>query len=133
MTLIFSNNQFLITGITKQSLPASTFILIPDNLYVKRGTIISLIDRVFYLSYPSFHQKNMELVVNILLNNGYPLFFIFDTLNKRLKTISRHNISNNKTNISNNNNNKDSNRLHYFNIPYIPNFSKQFESQVCGS
>src|SRR5436190_15274724 len=43
----------------------------------KRGTIFSLIDRAFLLSNPKFHQKNVNLVVNILLNNDYPLTYIF--------------------------------------------------------
>jgi len=38
-------------------------------------------DRAFLLSHPKYHQKNLELVINTLLNNDYPLSFIFDTIN----------------------------------------------------
>ena len=50
----------------------------------KIGTIIGLIDRVLLLSHPSFHKKNFDLVIKILLNNGYPLSLIFSTITKRL-------------------------------------------------
>lgn len=59
----------------------------------KRGTAIGLIDRAFLLSEPGYHQKNFELVINILLTNGYPLSFIFDTLHKRLKQLFHANNS----------------------------------------
>ena len=45
--------------------------------------IIKLIDRVLLLSHPSFHKKNFDLVIKILLNNGYPLSLIFSTIKKR--------------------------------------------------
>ncbi|EFN73998.1 hypothetical protein EAG_00158, partial [Camponotus floridanus] len=50
----------------------------------KRGTIIGLTDRVFWLSHPRFHKENFQFVVDILLNNGYPLSFIFHTISDRL-------------------------------------------------
>ncbi|XP_072764661.1 uncharacterized protein, partial [Anoplolepis gracilipes] len=53
----------------------------------KRGIIIGLIDRVSRLSHPRFHQTNFDLLINILLNNGYPLSFIFHTIDKRLKKL----------------------------------------------
>lgn len=37
----------------------------------KRGAVIGLIDRVFKLSHPVYHKNNLELIINILLNNGY--------------------------------------------------------------
>jgi len=39
----------------------------------KRGTMYSLIDRVFRLSQPEFHKNNLDYVIKILLDNGYPL------------------------------------------------------------
>jgi len=53
----------------------------------KIGTIYSLIDRAFLLSHPMFHQKNLELVVDLLLDNGYPLDLIFDKMNSRIKSL----------------------------------------------
>jgi len=51
----------------------------------KRGTIINMTDRSFLLSHLSYHQKNLEFVVNTLLNNDYSLNFILDTVNLRFK------------------------------------------------
>jgi len=52
-----------------------------------------MVDRVFLLSHPTFHQKNLEYCINILLENGYLLPFLFKKMNDRLKTL----ISNNRT------------------------------------
>jgi len=63
----------------------------------KRGIVIGMIMR-FYFRIPN-HLKNLELVINILLNNDYFLGFIFEILHLRLKfLIQRHNyiFSNNK-------------------------------------
>ena len=48
----------------------------------KRGTIFSLIDRAFLLSDFRFHTQNLTFIINILLDNDYPLTFIFDTINE---------------------------------------------------
>ncbi|KYN14550.1 hypothetical protein ALC57_13247, partial [Trachymyrmex cornetzi] len=40
--------------------------------------------RVLLLSHPSFHKKNLDKIIKILLSNGYPLNLIFSTINKRL-------------------------------------------------
>ncbi|XP_029674796.1 uncharacterized protein LOC115242551 [Formica exsecta] len=97
----------------------------------KKGTAISLIDRSFRLFHPRFHQKNLELVVNILLKSGYPLSFIFSTLQERIKTLI---ITNNKqidtTQTTIPTDSASNNRTHYFNIPYIPLFSEQFRPVV---
>jgi len=50
----------------------------------KTGTIFSLIDRALLLSHPIYHQKNIELVIRILLDNAYPLQLIFNTINRRI-------------------------------------------------
>jgi len=57
----------------------------------KRGTVINMVDRAFLLSHPRFHHDNLRNMINILLNNDYPLKFIFDTINTRLKyLVSQH-------------------------------------------
>jgi len=50
----------------------------------KRGTILSLIDRVILLSHPRFHQQNLDFVIRVLVENGYPLDVIFSTIRRRL-------------------------------------------------
>ncbi|KAG5321350.1 GBLP protein, partial [Pseudoatta argentina] len=49
---------------------------------------INLMDRAI-LPDSEFYMKNLTLIINILLNNDYPLKLIFDTINKRLKNIRR--------------------------------------------
>jgi len=90
----------------------------------KIGTIIGLIDRVLLLSHPSFHKKNFDLVIKILLNNGYPLNLIFSTIKKRLynkfdlfNRVDDFIIDKQLTTKEDGKNNK------FFCIPFIPNIS----------
>jgi len=39
------------------------------------------------LSHPFFYNKNIELCIVLLLDNGYSLEFIFNNINKRLKNL----------------------------------------------
>jgi len=71
----------------------------------KIGMIYGLTDRAFLLSHPSFHQKNIEFVIELLLENGYPLNLMFEKINSRLKTL----IYNNRNPTSRNNLDKNKN------------------------
>jgi len=53
----------------------------------KRGIIFGMIDKIILLSHPRFHHKNLIESVKILLNNGYPLPFIFNMIRS---TITLH-------------------------------------------
>jgi len=53
--------------------------------------IYGLIDTAFLLSHSSFYQKNIEFVIELLLENGYPLNLIFGKINSRLKTLIYNN------------------------------------------
>jgi len=55
----------------------------------KIDMMYGLIDRAFLLSHPSYHQKNIELVIELLLENGYPLNLIFEKINNKT-LIKRH-------------------------------------------
>src|SRR5436190_17125440 len=68
----------------------------------KRGTVISLIDKVFTLSHSLFYTKNFNLVINILHDNCYPIEFVFGILRQRLKTLMFGNL-NNVTHMDNDN------------------------------
>ncbi|KYN15983.1 hypothetical protein ALC57_11780, partial [Trachymyrmex cornetzi] len=57
------------------------------SLSQKRETIIGMVDRAFLLSVPKYHKKNLIFVVEILLNNDYPVDFIFNTINECLKSL----------------------------------------------
>jgi len=53
--------------------------------FKKIGTIFNLIDRAILLSHPKLHEKNINLCINILLENGYSLQMTFTTLIKELE------------------------------------------------
>ena len=76
------------------------------------------------LSNPSFYKKNLELVIEILLNN-YPLKMIFDHINKRIKNlaVNRSNLTivNNNTNIENG----DETIKNMIIFPYIRSFTNK--------
>ena len=42
----------------------------------------------FILSHPSFYEGNIEKCINLLMDNGFLVDFIFDTINKRIKNLS---------------------------------------------
>jgi len=86
----------------------------------KRGTIYSLIDRVFRLSHPEFHEKNLDLIIKILLDNGYPLHLIFNSIRNRLQPF----IHSNKKITSDEK--EDNSRLPFFTIPYVSCITEKF-------
>jgi len=45
----------------------------------KKGIIYGLIDRILFLSHPKFHVKNLKKTIEVLLDNCFPLPFIFST------------------------------------------------------
>ena len=94
----------------------------------KRGVIIGQFDRILLLSYPKFQEKNISDLIHTLLSNGYPLKFIFSTINNRIKTLeSRTNLDQNR---EENNNECDSNansKKKFFTIPYLNKVSEKFK------
>jgi len=127
ITLILNNN-FLIFDWYHKPTFSGRFLHYESRhpLCHKRGTAIGLIDRAFRLSHPRFHEKNLRLVVNILLENGYPLIFLFETLKERIKIL----ISRQKTNQKKNDIEDDTGCTHFFNIPYVPTISERFKTVV---
>ncbi|XP_029673125.1 uncharacterized protein LOC115241501 [Formica exsecta] len=90
----------------------------------KRGTIIGLVDRAFLLSHPQFHQKNFDFIIKILLDNNYPLDFIFQTIFNRLKFL----ISSRGLSIDEENVNKKI--VSYFTIPFVHTISHKFKNII---
>jgi len=86
----------------------------------KRGTMYSLIDRVLRFSHPLFHKNNFDLIIKILLDNGYPLDLIFNTIRRRLQVFTHSH----KKLVSKKNEEKS--RIPYFTIPYVSCISKKF-------
>jgi len=83
----------------------------------KRGTILSLVDRVILLSHPRFHQQNFDFVIRVLLENGYPLDVIFSTIRRRLHA----RCDSNSRNVLQNDQNQP-----FFVIPYVSAIANKF-------
>lgn len=45
---------------------------------------MSLTDKVFKISHPQFHEKNYKIIIKILIENDYPLSFIFKVIDDRI-------------------------------------------------
>src|SRR5436190_6639905 len=91
----------------------------------KRGTILGLIDRAFLLTNPKYHQKNIEFVINTLLNNDYPLTYIFKVINDRLKKLMTKKQTLQPLTYNDAPTNRDD--ILYSNIPYFLNISDKFK------
>jgi len=107
----------------------------------KIGMIFGLVDRAFLLSHPSFHRKNLEITIELLIENGYPLNMIFEKIHNRLKTLIykyRKHVpicDNNKkilTQDNKNENNKENNKKITV-FPYIKQLSERVASTIDGS
>jgi len=61
-------------------------------------------DRAILLSYLNFHKKNLKLIIDVLLDNDFPLNIIVNKINIRLKKL--FNSKFNTTNIQKIDNNK---------------------------
>ena len=85
----------------------------------KIGTIIGLVDKVITLSHPTFHQKNFDKIINILLTNGHPIETIFDNIKKRLSNKFSNKLDDKETN--------NNEKISYFTIPYVDGISERFE------
>jgi len=85
----------------------------------KIGIIFGLVDRAILLLHPIFHQKNLKFVINILINNGYPLNLIFNSIWNSIKIVfaTRSNLENHKIN-------KVDNDRKIIAFPYIKNVSE---------
>jgi len=59
----------------------------------KIGVVMGLVDKTFHLSHPKFHEKNLSFVINILLENSYPLQFIHRIILRRLKSLIHNRVS----------------------------------------
>ncbi|KYN27931.1 hypothetical protein ALC57_02677, partial [Trachymyrmex cornetzi] len=94
----------------------------------KRGMIFSLVDRAFLLSDVCFHNKNLRFIIETLLNNDYPMAFIFNTVNQRIK----HLINNKINALKNNSDNVEESATYtWLTVPYIPTHSEKFKRIKC--
>jgi len=88
----------------------------------KKGTMISLIDRIILLSHPEFHKNNFDFIIKVLWDNGYPLNLIFSTIKRLLYSrFFRH-----KPLKPSQTTNSHNTRTTYFTIPYISFIANKF-------
>lgn len=93
---------------------------------------MGMTDRAMMLSELKFQQKNIELIINTLLRNDYPVEFLFETISKRLKFLFAKRIlwekesdtNNNNNNINNNSDNLE--KTLWFVILYTSSTSEKF-------
>jgi len=88
----------------------------------KRSIIYGLVDRTILLSHPRFQEKNLKGIINILLENCFPLPFIFTTINTRIKTLTNRTIRETK----NTNDSLQTREKNFFTIPYVKSISESF-------
>ncbi|KYN31257.1 hypothetical protein ALC56_14440, partial [Trachymyrmex septentrionalis] len=84
-----------------------------------------LVDRTFLLSDNMSHTKNLTFIINILLLNDYPLDFIFDSINQRIKNLIKktHNVHNVVTDSDVTNESTS-----WLTIPFIPLHTEKFRT-----
>jgi len=86
----------------------------------KRDTILGLVDRVFLFLHPEFHQKNLEFIVKILLNNDYTLDLIFKVMTNRKKSLVNMKTLKQRDIFLKNVNEQ---KFNWFMIPYLHSFA----------
>ena len=87
----------------------------------KINVIKNLIHRSTHISSPQFHNKNLKIIKQFLLNNNYPSSLINKIINTT--TINSNNNSNN-----NNNDGINIQPPNFFSIPYIPTLSEKIKN-----
>jgi len=83
----------------------------------KRGIIFGMVDKIILLSHPRFHQKNLIESVKVLLNNNYPLSFIFNTMRSRITMHSKKEFLTLFNNTKIDNNLESTSKKEFFTIP----------------
>jgi len=77
---------------------------------------------VLFLSHPKFHEINLKKAIEVLLDNCFPLPFIFSTINRRIKQLSYRENNFNKENKKL----KQLDKMEFFTIPYVNSVSESF-------
>ena len=126
VTVSVNNNRFNFDWYRKPTF-SGRFLNFHSNhpLTQKKGTIFSLVDRAFSLSDVRFHTKNLTSIIDILLLNDYPLDFIFDSINHRIKNLirNRHRLYDTATDIDLTNKSTS-----WLTVPFIPLHTEKLRS-----
>jgi len=119
LTLIRENDRLISNWYTKPTFSGRFLNFFSQHpLAHKKGTIISLIDRVLLLSHPMFHNENLDFVVKVLLENGYPLHLIFSTIRRRLYYRLNHGSEGHRKD--------EPNTIPFFTIPFVSSIAGKF-------
>ncbi|XP_025262217.1 uncharacterized protein LOC112637212 [Camponotus floridanus] len=119
VTIIVNNNVLIFDWFHKSTFSGRYLNYFSQHpLCQKKGTIIGLVDRVSSLSHPTFHYKNLDLVVRILLDNGYPLSLVFQVMNQRLRFLINGRVHNDHS--------ASNDSSTFFTVPYLPGVTEQF-------
>ncbi|KYN41474.1 hypothetical protein ALC56_04115, partial [Trachymyrmex septentrionalis] len=124
---LLNDNGSIIFNLYKKPTDSGRFL----NFFSNHPTIhkkgVGLLDKILFLSHPKFQHTNIDSLINTLLRNGYPLQFLFKTINNRIKTLSRkknfdtineHNLNSNMT--------TSTEKKKFFTIPYLKGMSEKF-------
>lgn len=124
VSILLEDNGFVFDLFFKPTFSGRYLHFLSNNpITHKRGVICGLVDKIIRLSHPRFQQKNFEYIIKILLQNGYPISFIFNNINKRINHLLRG------TSITTDQNNKQTNdnkKKEFLRIPFINNFTRRF-------
>ncbi|KYM94600.1 hypothetical protein ALC62_14773 [Cyphomyrmex costatus] len=124
-TDLIINNRFRFDWYRKSTFSGRFLNFLSNHpISQKRGVIYSLVDRNLLLSDAVFHTKNLTLI-KILLDNDYPLSFIFDTINQQIKHLQR-----NRQTIHverEDNELEDRRSVSWLTVPYIPLHTEKFK------
>jgi hypothetical protein len=120
--LIHENNRILVDWFYKPFFSGRYLNFYSLHPVAHKKGIIGLVDRTIFLSHPCFHQDKLINIINILLNNGYPLSFIFANIRDRLK----YHFYKSKKNSVHNIHIDNSENKKFFTVPYIGTISEKF-------
>ena len=86
---LIRNDNHLITDWFRKSTFSGRFLHFSSNhpIEQKRAMVYTLVDKAILLADVGFHQKNLNIVKNFLIDNGYPEKFINFNIEKRLNKI----------------------------------------------
>jgi len=74
MTLINDKGKLEFDWYKKPTFSGRTLNFLPHHtIFQKREVIINMIDRIFLLSHPKFHERNLNFIIETFINNNYPL------------------------------------------------------------
>jgi len=126
--LIIVDNKIIIDWFHKKTFSGRYLSFFSHHpLQHKIGIIFNLVDRAILLSHPTFHQKNLEIIVKLLLENGYPLEFIFKHIKIRINKLINNKLSSSK---DTSNQKKEDIPKKFFILPYIKNLSERTASLI---